>query len=55
MSQKDVNVLTLIEQEFNRQLSGFEIEMISGWIHNDKYPQELIVAAFKRSRLKSSA
>ncbi len=35
------------EQEFNRQLSGFEIEMISGWIHYDKYPQELIVAALK--------
>ena len=54
MSQKDVNVLTLIEQEFNRQLSGFEIEMISGWIHNDKYPQELIVAALKEAVLNQA-
>ena len=54
MSQKDVNVLSLIEQEFNRQLSGFEIEMISGWIHNDKYPQELIVAALKEAVLNQA-
>ena len=54
MSQKDVNVLTLIEQEFNRQLSGFEIEMISGWIHNDKYAQELIVAALKEAVLNQA-
>lgn len=54
MSQKDVNVLTLIEQEFNRQLSGFEIEMISGWIYNDKYPQELIVAALKEAVLNQA-
>lgn len=54
MSQKDVNVLTLIEQEFNRQLSGFEIEMISGWINNDKYPQELIVAALKEAVLNQA-
>lgn len=54
MSQKDVNVLTLIEQEFNRQLSGFEIEMISGWIHNDKYPLELIVAALKEAVLNQA-
>ena len=54
MSKKDVNVLTLIEQEFNRQLSGFEIEMISGWIHNDKYPQELIVAALKEAVLNQA-
>ena len=54
MSQKDVNVLALIEQEFNRQLSGFEIEMISGWIHNDKYPQELIVAALKEAVLNQA-
>ena len=54
MSQNDVNVLTLIEQEFNRQLSGFEIEMISGWIHNDKYPQELIVAALKEAVLNQA-
>ncbi len=54
MSQKDVNVLALIEQEFNRQLSGFEIEMISGWIHNDKYPQELIVAALKEAILNQA-
>ena len=54
MSQKDVNVLTLIEQEFNRQLSGFEIEMISGWIHKDKYPQELIVAALKEAILNQA-
>ena len=54
MSQKDVNVLALIEQEFNRQLSGFEIEMISGWIHKDKYPQELIVAALKEAILNQA-
>ena len=54
MSRKDVNVLSLIEQEFNRQLSGFEIEMISGWIHNDKYPQELIVAALKEAVLNQA-
>ena len=54
MSQKDVNVLALIEQEFNRQLSGFEIEMISGWIHKDKYPQELIVAALKEAVLNQA-
>ena len=54
ISRKDVNVLSLIEQEFNRQLSGFEIEMISGWIHNDKYPQELIVAALKEAVLNQA-
>ena len=54
MSQKDVNVLALIEQEFNRQLSGFEIEMISGWIHKDNYPQELIVAALKEAILNQA-
>ena len=54
MFQKDVNVLALIEQEFNRQLSGFEIEMISGWIHKDKYPQELIVAALKEAILNQA-
>ena len=54
MSRKDINVLSLIEQEFNRQLSGFEIEMISGWIHNDKYPQELIVAALKEAVLNQA-
>lgn len=54
MSQKDVNVLALIEQEFNRQLSGFEIEMISGWIHKDKYSQELIVAALKEAVLNQA-
>ena len=47
MSEKDVSVLTLIEQSLIVQLV-VEIEMISGWIHNDKYPQELIVAALKK-------
>ena len=50
MSQKDVNVLTLIEQEFNRQLSGFELivaalkEAVLNQAHNVKYIDRILLA-----------
>ncbi len=45
--QSDINLLALIEQEFGRPLSSFEIQNVSSWIHQDHYPQEIIIAALK--------
>jgi DNA replication protein len=43
------DLFTVFEQEFGRPLSPMECETISGWLDQDKYPDELIRFALKES------
>ena len=39
----------VFEKEFGRPLSPMEYETISGWIDQDRYPEELILLALKEA------
>lgn len=46
---KGKNMFTIFEREFARPLSPMECETISGWLDQDKYADELILAALKEA------
>lgn len=43
------DLVSVFEQEFGRGLSAMELEMISGWIKEDKFDEELILLALKEA------
>lgn len=43
------DLVSVFEQEFGRALSAMELEMISGWIKEDKFDEELILLALKEA------
>ncbi|MFD0711202.1 DnaD domain-containing protein [Paenibacillus sp. GCM10027626] len=43
------DLFTVFEQEFGRPLSPMECETISGWLDEDRYPDELIRFALKEA------
>lgn len=43
------NLFSIFEQEFGRPLSPMELETISQWIDQDRYPEELIKMALKEA------
>jgi DNA replication protein len=45
----EANMFVKFETEFGRPLSPMECETISGWLDQDKYPEELIEAALKEA------
>lgn len=45
--ENKVNIVKVIEEEFNRKLSGFEIDLIREWHEN--YSEELIIYALKEA------
>ncbi|NBI30526.1 DnaD domain-containing protein [Chengkuizengella marina] len=48
-SQDESNLFSVFEKEFARPLSPMELETISGWIDQDQYKEELILAALKEA------
>lgn len=42
-------VVEMIEREFGRPLSSFELQMIQGWLQEDHYALEMITAALKEA------
>lgn len=47
--QEERNLFTIFEKEFGRPLSPMELETISGWMDEDRYPDELILLALKEA------
>jgi len=45
------NLIFVIEKEFGRPISSYEIQMIKSWIDKDEYSYELILAALKEAVL----
>ncbi|MCQ9209891.1 DnaD domain-containing protein [Granulicatella seriolae] len=45
------NILAIIEQEFGRSLSAYELQTVASWLDQDKYSFELIQAALKEAVL----
>ncbi|MBW4839191.1 MAG: DnaD domain-containing protein [Paenibacillaceae bacterium] len=43
------NLFVIFEKEFARPLSPMECETISGWVDQDRYPEELILLALKEA------
>lgn len=43
------SLFSIFEKEFGRPLSPMEYEAISGWVDEDRYPEELILLALKES------
>jgi DNA replication protein len=43
------DLYSAFEQEFGRPLTPMELEMITGWIEQDRYPEELIRFALKEA------
>lgn len=43
------SLFVVFEKEFGRPLSPMECETISGWLDQDRYPEELILLALKES------
>lgn len=43
------NLFTVFEREFGRPLSPMELETISAWLDQDRYPEELIRFALKEA------
>jgi len=43
------SLFSIFEKEFGRPLSPMECETISGWLDQDRYPEELILLALKES------
>lgn len=43
------SLFSIFEKEFGRPLSPMECESISGWVDEDRYPEELILLALKES------
>lgn len=48
---QEQNLLFMIESEFGRTLSSYEIQTITSWQDQDHYSQELILAALKEAVL----
>lgn len=49
LEEQERNLFVVFETEFARPLSPMECETISGWIDQDKYPEELIRLALKEA------
>lgn len=47
--QEERNLFSIFEKEFGRPLSPMELETISGWVDQDRYPDELILLALKEA------
>lgn len=47
--ESELNMFSIVEKEFGRPLSPMECETISGWLDQDKYPNELILMALKEA------
>ncbi|MDO7905021.1 DnaD domain protein [Paenibacillus sp. JX-17] len=47
--EEEKNIFTIFEKEFGRPLSPMEYESISGWVDQDRYPEELILLALKEA------
>lgn len=47
--QTTQDLITTFEKEFGRTLSSMELEMISGWVMDDKFETELIILALKEA------
>lgn len=43
------SLFSIFEQEFARPLSPMEYETISGWLDEDRYPEELVLLALKEA------
>ncbi|WP_211744964.1 DnaD domain-containing protein [Paenibacillus sp. Marseille-Q4541] len=46
---EEKNMFRVFEKEFGRPLSPMEYETISGWMDQDRYPEELILLALKEA------
>ncbi|MCM3783967.1 DnaD domain-containing protein [Neobacillus mesonae] len=46
---EEKNIFRIFEKEFGRPLSPMELERISSWIDQDRYPDELILLALKEA------
>lgn len=47
--EEERNLFSIFEKEFGRPLSPMELETISGWVDQDRYPDELILMALKEA------
>ncbi|MBO2943135.1 DnaD domain-containing protein [Paenibacillus sp. F411] len=47
--KEERNLFRIFEREFGRPLSPMELETISGWLDQDRYPDELILLALKEA------
>jgi DNA replication protein len=48
-SQQEGNIFLLFEREFARPLTPMEMETITGWLDQDRYPVELVNMALKEA------
>ncbi|GGF74745.1 DNA replication protein DnaD [Paenibacillus albidus] len=48
-AEESRSLFSIFEKEFGRPLSPMECENISGWVDQDRYPEELILLALKES------
>lgn len=48
-AEESRSLFSIFEKEFGRPLSPMECETISGWVDEDRYPEELILLALKES------
>ncbi|AIQ19325.1 MULTISPECIES: DnaD domain-containing protein [Paenibacillus] len=48
-AEESRSLFSIFEKEFGRPLSPMECETISGWVDQDRYPEELILLALKES------
>lgn len=48
-AEESRSLFSIFEKEFGRPLSPMECESISGWVDEDRYPDELILLALKES------
>lgn len=46
---EEKNIFRIFEKEFGRPLSPMELERISSWLDQDRYPDELILLALKEA------
>lgn len=49
IEEEERNMFSIFEKEFGRPLSPMECETISGWLDQDRYPEELILMALKEA------
>ncbi|MFD0867826.1 DNA replication protein dnaD [Chlamydia abortus] len=49
VSKEGNDIFTIFENEFARPLTPMELETISGWLDQDKYNKDLILAALKEA------
>lgn len=43
------DLITTFEQEFGRALSGMELDMLSGWVKEDRFEESVILMALKEA------